>query len=550
MPGISVSKIPIPFNKGGGISWASYWATLQNSNVVWSAGGSERRFYPISGNVSGAAVSRYFLISAHEGRIRNSGLLTNIMIFVADKTNIGNLYFQVWRKDGVTYDRIGQEDILSKVAILGTNYITLTTPIEVAEGDYMGIGVVSSGGTPSNIFYAELSPTSRSTYYVDDATPDATDYDWATKTATSNLIAIRGYIQAPLIVGIGDSIMAGHPDHYSFIENVNDVYTDIGITILAKLKELSSVFSYQNMGIGGQTSTNIKTRFEEYCCNLYPTYVLINGGLNDIAGGSITEATFLANYTTMLDLCTQNNIIPIVMSIAPWTAGTEAQMQKRDLWNTSLEALVATYPKAIWISLDSLGEFRVGGDVGNLWDIKAAYNAGDDVHINETGNTIIASLVYEALKVNITKLTEVVGNELVTRGDCEAGVPSPVKGGRYTAAQSADQAHGGSNSVKITKNATGSFYYGPDVMTVGKRYRISMWIYIPSGQTLDYLFFGQAGADLFGEPTIIRTKDEWVHIEAEFIAKYTSCCIYDGSAGALNDYYYLDDISVKEITYS
>ena len=26
MPGISVSKIPIPFNKGGGINWSSYWA--------------------------------------------------------------------------------------------------------------------------------------------------------------------------------------------------------------------------------------------------------------------------------------------------------------------------------------------------------------------------------------------------------------------------------------------------------------------------------------------------------------------------------------------
>ena len=31
MPGISVSKIPIPFNKGGGISWSSYWATREPS---------------------------------------------------------------------------------------------------------------------------------------------------------------------------------------------------------------------------------------------------------------------------------------------------------------------------------------------------------------------------------------------------------------------------------------------------------------------------------------------------------------------------------------
>lgn len=33
MPGISVSKIPIPFRGAGGISWASYWATLISATV-------------------------------------------------------------------------------------------------------------------------------------------------------------------------------------------------------------------------------------------------------------------------------------------------------------------------------------------------------------------------------------------------------------------------------------------------------------------------------------------------------------------------------------
>lgn len=34
MPGISVSRIPIPFNKGGGINWSSYWTTLKTFNMV------------------------------------------------------------------------------------------------------------------------------------------------------------------------------------------------------------------------------------------------------------------------------------------------------------------------------------------------------------------------------------------------------------------------------------------------------------------------------------------------------------------------------------
>jgi len=38
MPGISVSRIPIPFNKGGGINWSSYWTTLTSGLIVYRKG--------------------------------------------------------------------------------------------------------------------------------------------------------------------------------------------------------------------------------------------------------------------------------------------------------------------------------------------------------------------------------------------------------------------------------------------------------------------------------------------------------------------------------
>jgi hypothetical protein len=83
-------------------------------------------------------------------------------------------------------------------------------------------------------------------------------------------------------------------------------------------------------------------------------------------------------------------------------------------------------------------------------------------------------------------------------------------------------------------------------MTVNKRYQVSCYVFIPSGQTLDYLLFGQAGIGLQGEPTIIRTKDEWVYVERELTAKYTSVCFYDASAAAANDFYYIDDLSARK----
>jgi lysophospholipase L1-like esterase len=192
----------------------------------------------------------------------------------------------------------------------------------------------------------------------------------------------------PTLLGIGDSIIAGHPACFSLVET-----TPITGANITQFAAAPRHWTWANQGMGSQTTTQIAARFTTDVVNLKPTYVLINAGVNDISGGG-SKATFLANWTTMLNACQSNGFIALALLILPWTNGTTVQMQARDDWNSSLVTLVATYTGFRSMDASSLvGVFRAGGDVGNLWDIRSDCAAGDGVHYNGTGYARIGDVV-------------------------------------------------------------------------------------------------------------------------------------------------------------
>ena len=118
--------------------------------------------------------------------------------------------------------------------------------------------------------------------------------------------------------------------------------------------------------------------------------------MNDISTGT-PQATFESAWESMLDKCVANDIIPVVISMFPWTNGSTVQMQTRDTFKAALETICDDYQTSIHIDFDDLiGEFRVGGDVDNLWDIQAAYDA-DGVHLNKAGYTAVAERIRKYL---------------------------------------------------------------------------------------------------------------------------------------------------------
>ncbi len=131
--------------------------------------------------------------------------------------------------------------------------------------------------------------------------------------------------------------------------------------------------------------------------NLRPRVAILQCGVNDLAGG-VSQATFLANWTTMLDACKAAGVETVVCKIAPWTNGTSVQMQTRDTWNAALATLAAGYPDAVVVDFDDyVGTARAGGDASNKWDIASAYAAGDGVHFNGLGYARMAQAILDAL---------------------------------------------------------------------------------------------------------------------------------------------------------
>ncbi|MFA6296650.1 MAG: chitobiase/beta-hexosaminidase C-terminal domain-containing protein [Patescibacteria group bacterium] len=350
----------------------------------------------IGDGVGDGVAKRYWLNGGQKYRIRQNGTISKAKVWVPNSNGTFTFFqIQIWRPNGTNFDLVGEsENFYSSITKNQVNEITLSSPISnVQEGDYYGIVISMNGDTGS--MYARSGLTGVNLYYTS-TTPSDTNYNWLANSKLSGYaIPLELYMQAPQGVFIGDSIVAGHPANYSFLETT--ATTDISSTIEKQFSNLTG-YTYQNMGIGSQTTSNISARFTNDALNLKPRFIVVEGGVNDLAG-SVDKSVFIANWTSMLDAVQADDDITtiIILKILPWTDGTNIQMQTRDDWNASLVTLSSGYSKAIVVDASTyVGQFRAGGDVGNLWDIQLAYDESG-VHFNQAGNSQIAQAIADAL---------------------------------------------------------------------------------------------------------------------------------------------------------
>lgn len=328
--------------------------------------------------------SREFINIGQKYRIRQTGTISRVRLYVASTASLTGFYIKIWRKNASsTYDLVGiSNNIASSLTAGNFHTVDLSSPISgVQEGDYYGYRIEASGSEYETYVKAVTGVT---VYMVTNETPSTTNYTWESKTAGANqAMPIELYMTAPQVAFIGDSLIAGHPAHYSFLETT--AITNITSTIEKQFSNLTG-YTYQNMGIGSQTTSNILSRFTNDIINLKPKVAVIYGSGND-GYSDANKATFLSNWTTMLNAAQASEYITtiIVLKLLPATSGTTVQMQAHDDWNVALTALAANYSKAIVVDANPyVGQFRSGGDAGNLWDIKTAYNQ-DNVHLNSAG---------------------------------------------------------------------------------------------------------------------------------------------------------------------
>ncbi|NLZ74756.1 SGNH/GDSL hydrolase family protein, partial [Candidatus Falkowbacteria bacterium] len=400
-----------------------------------------------------------YFTAGRKYRIRQAGTISRIRIHTVDKSNITGFYLKIWRQAtgaGYGYNLVGtSENLASKLVHNGFATIDLSSPIAgVQEGDFYGYRIETSSRTKN--FYAkpENDKTGETylvgTFYKNGNVGSSFNWEGTANPVKQFALPIELYMAAPQVVLIGDSIIAGRTAHHSYIDHLLSPLNNVSSTIGWKLKNITG-YTYQNMGISySQTISVIADRFDKDVINLKPKIVVIEGGINDVAG-STTQESFIASWKSMLQKAQNDSNIEtvIVLKILPWTGGNYDQMRKRDTWNAALEVEAAKYSKAIVVDASPyVGQYRGTGDPGNLWDIKSAYRpgGGDVMHFNADGHEKIA----QAIADHLPKPSATFDNDFTTWNKGEITV-------NYNLIQT-----GGNTNLNISQTDTSGIEYSTD----------------------------------------------------------------------------------------
>jgi lysophospholipase L1-like esterase len=157
---------------------------------------------------------------------------------------------------------------------------------------------------------------------------------------------------------------------------------------------------YIDRGISGQTTPQMLIRFRQDVVHLQPKIVVINAGINDIAGntGLSTQEMIQDNLSSMCEIAKANNIYVILASVIPaydfpWRKGMEPAQKVVDL-NKWIKEYAA---KNGWIYLDY---FSFMADERNGLKAELTY---DGVHPNLAGYKVMGPLAEKAIAQAIEK---------------------------------------------------------------------------------------------------------------------------------------------------
>lgn len=301
--------------------------------------------------------------------------LTSIKLVVGEKLASGNLEVIYTSEELISQWPAGPTTEVAELS-----FAPVTLPVGAVAGIRVEGPVSGLAGSVWTKIFAGAS-SGRIEYFAGNPADPA---DVVTTKAATHGWYLNLYGTSPAMVAHGDSNMVGQFGAAASVP---------GDTVAAQV-EAAFGMGCCNGGVGGATTAQILARLVAGV-NVrgaqWARLVRVNGGVNDLYQGTVTQAQFIANWTQILDLLQAPRQYVIVDAIYPWSLpnGTNERMATRDTWNTALEALVESYPNALFVNYDSvLGQNRPTGTPGNLWDIKTAYVYATDglgVHFNAAG---------------------------------------------------------------------------------------------------------------------------------------------------------------------
>jgi lysophospholipase L1-like esterase/flavin-binding protein dodecin len=350
----------------------------------------------------GTASAKHILGTGTGTRVqRDMDYIDQVKFWVGSLTSVTGVRLTVFRFSNPNMLLVGQsENLLSRLTGSAINTVRLCQPIPQPRiGDYLCLSITASG---SVTFLRTVTATDQSLWVVDSAsTAEGTISVGQGSFVASTALPLQVYGPPADLLGAGDSIMSGELASACLRSGKTDAaYT--GLDMLAGLR--AAGWSVANMGIGGQTSTQLLSRWQADVVEQRPLALVVHIGGNDIGNVSTlaelpaAKATIIANFETMLDYCAAAGVRIVVLGICPrsaWcTAPLYAISQARREINTTLRSIVATRYRgqAAYIDPDALiGANYAPGDAGNLDALAVANNGGDDVHLSAAGQAALST---------------------------------------------------------------------------------------------------------------------------------------------------------------
>jgi len=343
-----------------------------------------------------AAITRSYLGTGNYNRVRFTGPVRRARLYLQNVGSITTLRITLWRKISTLYYPVGRSaDLVGALAGTQINDIWLPTPLMAVAGDYIGLELVTN--TTGYQWYLHTT-TSHAVYYIAGGIPTGEGDNlsgWS--TIASRYLPVELYGDSPTFAWLGHSQAAGHPLSYSAIElsSTWDPTSDPGALLAASLPGSTS----SNAGVGSELAATTAARAVAVLGNARPAFAIALTGINDVSGGSVDFAAYAAAAAAIAQAALMAGSIPVWIAMLPNTAESNAHMSTRDIFTAAAIAALEAYPAIVVNAETALGQYRAGGDPGNLWDLQGAYNSGDGVHPNAAGYAVLAAQVLAALPI-------------------------------------------------------------------------------------------------------------------------------------------------------
>lgn len=378
---------------------AGYTKTADYAGGTYNLANDKLAFRPVAqasglvfdiygdGDLNTNSGTRTFFNKSSSLKVGVTGKLRSFSIYYSHSANTTSYKLQIWRLATGTYTLIHNVEIL---ALLGTASALITeslvTPLEVQQGDFIALCITN---TSTDTVLRSKGVASTSASYED--SEKATGWDWSS-SANAAIFSIQLFVDAPILACIGDSIMTGANTFAGSISNQTGTDT-IENQIEHQLYTLNNAFTFINLGFTGNTLSDIYDDMS-YAINSRPKFILMNGGINDIIiSGETDNDVLLVDFNLIVDYLNDSGLHVIYMSLMPANGATNTQAAQIDALNALLETSMSTRDGIFVDLVPTVGLFRAGGDVGNLWDIQAAYTS-DGTHLTVAGATAVAAKIY------------------------------------------------------------------------------------------------------------------------------------------------------------